>query len=140
MKSVLAGLSEQKRHSLHMACLSAKIAEDYRGRNTVVLDLTSITPVFDYFVVSTGTSRRQMHAIAEEVDRVLSEAGSKRIGLEGYAESSWILQDYGDVVLHLFMEDQRHSYDLESLWSDAPQLDWKLVLKELEGDATGQTD
>lgn len=107
------------------AILCARIAEEYRGRDTVVLDLTAITPIVDFFVISTGATRRQMHAIAEEVDRVLNERGSERVGLEGYRESSWILQDYGDVVLHVFTDDMRQLYDLERLWADAPRVEWQ---------------
>ena len=107
------------------AIICAKIAEQYRGRDTVILDLTDITPIVDFFVISTGNTRRQMHAVAEEVDRVLNERGSKRVGLEGYRESNWILQDYGDVVLHVFTEDMRKLYDLERLWADAPRVEWE---------------
>jgi len=103
------------------------VADDYRGRDTVVLDLTQITPIFDYFVVTTGTSRRQMHAVAEEADRVLSVHGSTRLGIEGYRESSWIVQDYGDIVLHVFLPETRARYDLEHLWADAKRVDWKSV-------------
>ena len=111
--------------SLAHACRAAQICDDLRGGDTRVLDLTEITPLFDYFVVTTGTNRRQMHAIAEEVDRVLTELGSKRIGLEGYDASSWIVQDYGDVVLHVFAPEARELYDLEHLWGDAVPIDWQ---------------
>lgn len=76
-------------------------------------------------MITTATSRRQMHAIAEEVDRVLEEAGSRRMGLEGYDSDSWLLQDYGDVVLHVFSAEARKAYDLEHLWADAPRVDWE---------------
>lgn len=107
------------------AITCAQIAEAFRGRDTVILDLTEITPIVDFFVISTGSSRRQMHAVAEEVDRVLNERGSDRVGLEGYRESNWILQDYGDVVLHVFTEEMRRLYDLERLWADAPRVAWQ---------------
>ena len=105
--------------------MCAKVADDYRGKDTLVLDLTKITPIVDYFVLTTGTSRRQMHAIAEEVDRVLQLEGSSRIGVEGYQNSTWILQDYGDIVLHVFTAETRTLYDLEHLWADAPRVDWE---------------
>ena len=101
------------------------MADDYRGRDTLVLDLTNITPFVDYFVLTTGTSRRQMHAVAEEVDRVLQTEGSGRLGIEGYDTSTWILQDYGDIVLHVFTPEARSKYDLEHLWADAPRVDWQ---------------
>jgi ribosome-associated protein len=105
--------------------LCARIADDYRGKDTVVLDLTEITPIVDYFVISTAANRRQMRAIAEEVDRVLSERGSQRLGIEGYESDSWILQDYGDIVLHIFTAEARAVYDLERLWADARRVEWR---------------
>ena len=115
----------QKQGSLEQACVVAHIADEYKGRDTLVLDLTEITPIVDYFVLTTGTSRRQMHAVAEEVDRVLGIQGSRRIGLEGYESSNWILQDYGDIVLHVFTPEARALYDLEHLWADARRIDWQ---------------
>jgi ribosome-associated protein len=125
-----------KSRSLGHACLAAKVCDDLRGKDTIVLDLTGITPLFDYFVISTGNSRRQMHAIAEEVQRVLKRHGSPRLGQEGADSSKWIVQDFGDVVVHLFTEEARGLYDLEHLWGDAPRIDWAdLVDQFLDDDA-----
>lgn len=97
---------------------AARVADLNRGRDIVILDLRELTPVFDYFILVTGSSRRQLHAISEEIDRVLEkEYGDKRLGIEGYAESRWILLDFGDVVVHLFDEETRGYYDLEHLWA-----------------------
>ena len=120
---------DQRQRSLRHACLCAQIADDYKGKDTLVLDLTAITPIVDYFVITTGTSRRQMHAVVEEVDRVLEAEGSSRIGLEGYRSDTWILQDYGDVVLHVFSSEAREIYDLEHLWADAPRIDWRTEIE-----------
>ncbi|MCA9115637.1 MAG: ribosome silencing factor [Planctomycetaceae bacterium] len=106
--------------------MAAQAAGDLRGKEIVVLDLTAITPVVDYFVLATANSRRQMRAIGEEVNRVLREAGSRRIGLEGQDGSNWLLQDYGDIVLHVFDEESRSLYDLEHLWADATRIDLEL--------------
>lgn len=85
-----------------------------------MLDLRRVTEVFDYFVLATGSSRRQMHALADEVERVIKEEfGDTKRGIEGYDESRWIVLDYGDVVVHLFDADAREYWDLEQLWSDA---------------------
>ena len=123
--------------SLRRACLSAQVADDYKGTETQVLDLTSVTPIVDYFVITSGTNRRQRHAIAEEVDRLMTEQGSRRIGLEGYRESSWILQDYGDIVLHAFTPEARALYDLENLWGDATHIDWQAELAVISDEPTG---
>ena len=99
---------------------AARTAEDNRGENIVVLDMREITPVFDYFVIATGNSRRQLHAISEEIEHVLEDdLKDKRMGIEGYQESRWILLDYGNVVIHLFDEETREYYALEDFWSDA---------------------
>jgi ribosome-associated protein len=122
-------LSEARARSLRAACLCAKAAEDTRGKDTLVLDLTDVTPIADYFVITTGTSGRQMKAVAEEVDRVMRASGNSRPrGVEGQKDSSWILHDFGDVVLHVFNPEARKLYDLEHLWADAPRVDWKAAL------------
>ena len=115
----------QKQRSLDQACEAARIMDEYRGQNTVVLDLTAITPIVDYFVITTGSSSRQMKAIAEEVHRAMKAQGSKRIGREGEESNTWLLQDFGDVVVHVFTPEARELYDLEHLWADAPHIDWK---------------
>jgi ribosome-associated protein len=79
--------------------------------------------VFDYFVLVTGSSRRQLHSISEEIDQVLErDYGDRRLGLEGYVESRWILLDFGDVVVHLFDEETRDYYSLEQLWSGSKRV------------------
>ena len=106
--------------SLQLALAAARTAEENRGRNIVVLDMRELTPIFDYFVIATGTSRRQLHAMSEEIDHTLEDdLGDRRMSIEGYAESRWILLDYGSVVIHLFDEETRDYYSLEHLWSDA---------------------
>lgn len=114
-----------KPEALARAIRCAEIADEFRARDILILDLTSVTPEFDYFVIATGTSRRQMHAVVEEVDKQMKSSGSRRIGVEGYNENQWILQDYGDVVLHVFDEQTRTNYDLERLWGDAERVDWQ---------------
>ena len=106
--------------ALERALVAARVAEENRGRNVVVLDLRELTTMFDYFVLATGTSRRQLHAMSEEIDHALEDdLGDRRMGIEGYAESRWILLDYGDVVIHLFDEETRSYYGLEDLWGQA---------------------
>jgi ribosome-associated protein len=75
-------------------------------------------------VLATGSSRRQLHAISEEIDHTLEDdLKDRRIGIEGFSESHWILLDYGSVVIHLFDDETREYYSLESLWVDATQVD-----------------
>jgi ribosome-associated protein len=115
--------------ALQRACLAAKTATDNKGQDVTVLDLRSLTPVFDFFVIDTGASRRQVHTIVEEVDATLRSVGDARAGVEGYEASKWVVQDYGDVVVHVFDPDTRDYYKLEELWADAPKVDWENELE-----------
>ena len=109
--------------ALERALVAAQTADDNRGQNIVVLDMRKLTPVFDFFVIASGTSRRQLHAMSEEIDHALEEGlGDRRMGIEGYAESRWILLDYGDVVIHLFEPETREYYALEQLWGRAERV------------------
>lgn len=120
--------------SLQLALAAARTADDNRGQDVAVLDMRSITPEFDYFVIATGNSRRQLHAISEEIDhRLEDDLGDRRSGIEGYSESRWILLDYGSVVIHLFDAETRDYYALEDLWQGAErvQLPWESGKAEL---------
>ncbi|MGA2619191.1 MAG: ribosome silencing factor [Thermoguttaceae bacterium] len=109
--------------SLERAKVAARVAEENRGRDVVILDMRELTCLFDYFVLASGASRRQLHAISEEIDRVLQEElGDRRLGIEGYEHSHWILLDYGDVVVHLFEPEKRSYYALEDLWGQAKRI------------------
>jgi ribosome-associated protein len=115
--------------SLELALAAVKTAADNRATDLVVLDLRELTSEFDYFVLATGTSRRQLHAIAEEIDHALEDdLGDRRLGREGFDESRWILLDYGNVVIHLFDQETRDYYRLEDLWGQARRVDVSDVL------------
>lgn len=120
------------KRSLENAIISAKCADEMRAKDIVVLDLTKIASIVDFFVIATGNSRRQMHAIADEVNRQLKgDRGNDRLGVEGYrSEGNWLLMDFGDVVLHVFTEEGRELYDLESLKADAVRIDWRALAGE----------
>jgi len=110
---------------LDRALICARTANENKAKDILVLDMRKITPLYDYFVISTGASRRQIHSIAEEIDDRMKKVGDKRIGLEGYEASRWVVQDYGDVVVHIFDKDARFYFSLEELWADAARIDWK---------------
>lgn len=111
--------------SLDRACLCARVADQHKARDIVVLDMRGITPLYDYFVLCTGTSRRQIHTITEEIDDAMREQGDQRLSVEGYEASTWVVQDYGDVMVHVFNPATREYYALEELWADAPHVDWE---------------
>lgn len=116
--------------SLANAIVAAQIADQDRGQNIVVLDMTKVTSIVDFFIIVTATSQRQAHAIADDVNRKLKhEDGNRRISIEGYrTEGNWILTDYGDVVLHVFTPEGRELYNLEQLWADATRIDWQKMV------------
>jgi ribosome-associated protein len=107
----------------HLALTAARVVEDTRGSDIVVLDLRKLTDVFDYFVIASGSSRRQMHAMADEVKHTIRrELADEPRGVQGYDDSHWIVMDYGDVVVHLFDAESRAYWDLENLWGDASRV------------------
>jgi ribosome-associated protein len=110
--------------ALDLAVQCARVAEDNKARDIVLLDMRAITPLYDFLLLCTGSSRRQIHTIADEMDATLHAAGETRSTVEGYEASKWIVQDYGDIVLHVFDADTRQYYGLEDLWADAPRIDW----------------
>ncbi|MEP0842243.1 MAG: ribosome silencing factor [Phycisphaerae bacterium] len=110
---------------LDFARRSARIARDMHAEDVVILDLRGISSVADFFVIGTGTSDRQMRAIADEIEVQGLRVGQKRYGISGYESPSWLLLDYVDVVIHLFDPAKRHYYDLELLWGDAPRIEWQ---------------
>lgn len=122
LRSELASPNEA---AVDRAVLCARVAEDNKARDIVVLDMRSVTPLYDFFVLMTGYSRRQIHNLAEEIDAELRAVGETRLSIEGYEASKWVVQDYGDLVIHVFDPDTRKYYGLEDLWADAPRLDWE---------------
>ena len=123
--ATLAEPSTRAQLTREQAIQCARIGDDNKARDIVVLDLRGITPIFDFFVIMTGSSRRQIHTLAEEIDDYLRSEGETRENIQGYQSSRWIVQDYGDLVVHVFDQDSREYYALEDLWADAKRVDWK---------------
>jgi ribosome-associated protein len=116
---------ERVEKALEHARFCARIADDNRGRDIVLLDLRKATPLVDFFVVVTAASRRQANAIAIEIDAEMKKIGERKLGFEGSEEGRWILIDYGDFVVHVFSPEARTYYALEDLWGDAQRIDWE---------------
>jgi ribosome-associated protein len=111
--------------ALERARICARIADDNRARDIVLLDLRKATPLVDFFVIATANSRRQSNAIISEVDQEMKKRGEAKLGIEGSEEGRWALIDYGDFVVHVFSPEDRAYYALEDIWGDAPHLDWQ---------------
>jgi ribosome-associated protein len=103
----------------------ARLAADHRAEDVVILDLRNLSAIADFFVIATGTSDRQMRAVAEAVEDYGRSVGQRVYGRSGYESATWLLVDYVDVVLHVFDAERRQYYDLELLWGDAPRVEWE---------------
>lgn len=93
-----------------------KACEDKLGKDITVLEIGEKSTIADYFVVVTGTSVQQTKAISREIEEKIEKAGYKILGNEGFRDASWILMDLGEVIVHIFTEEQREFYGLEKLW------------------------
>lgn len=104
---------------------AAKAASDKKGEDTIILEVGGVLAITDAFVITSGTNSRQVRTIAEEVEQKIDEAGgAKPLRIEGLDDARWVLMDYGDFVVHVFLDEVRRYYDLERLWSDAPRVEW----------------
>ncbi len=105
--------------------LAARAASSKLGRDTLVLGVENLLGLTDAFVITSGSNPRQVRTITDEVERQLKLAGAGGPrSVEGLDDARWVLMDYGDFVVHVFLEEARDFYDLEHLWGDAPRWEW----------------
>jgi len=105
---------------------AAQAASAKGGESTVIIEVGAILAITDAFVITSGRNSRQVKTIAEEVElRLKADGGISPLRVEGLGDSQWVLLDYGDLVVHVFLDETREFYDLERLWSDAPRVAWE---------------
>jgi ribosome-associated protein len=104
---------------LDIARRIVELAEDKKAAEIVLLDLTGLTTMADYFVIASGGSERQLDGIADGIAAGLRDLGIRPIGREGTADSHWVLLDFGAVIVHIFTPPERDFYQLEKHWSEA---------------------
>ena len=109
--------TDRARELLHVAALAA---DDKQAEDLVALDVSGPLPLTDIFLLATGRNERNVLAIAGEIEDKLIQAGAKPLRREGRAEGRWVLLDFGDLVVHVFHEEDRMYYSLERLWKDCP--------------------
>ncbi|MDD4169944.1 MAG: ribosome silencing factor [Desulfotomaculaceae bacterium] len=102
-----------------MVNIAVQAAKDKKAQDLIVLDIAEISIIADYFVICSGRSNIQVQAIAENVQEALEKEGVTALRREGLREGTWVLLDYGDVIVHVFQEAERQFYKLERLWGDA---------------------
>jgi ribosome-associated protein len=104
---------------LNLAMASAWICGNLKGINLKVLDVTATSSLSDYFVLASASNSTQANAMAAEVSKLLKTAGHPVLSQEGGGASDWVLIDFGDIIVHIFLDYSRDVYDLDSLWKDA---------------------
>jgi ribosome-associated protein len=105
--------------------IAARAADDKKGEDILVLDVAEIMGIVECFVITSASNSRLVRAIVDEVEReIFDQTGEKPRAVEGLRDASWVLIDYGDLVVHVFLTETREYYALERLWADAPTVSW----------------
>jgi len=108
------------------AITAARAAADKKGEDTIVLDVGDIIGITEVFVITSGTNTRQVRTICDEIEQAVKrDGGTAPRSVEGLEGASWVLLDYGDLVVHVFLAETREYYALERLWTDAPRIEWE---------------
>ena len=110
-------------NTLDKAILASEIIRERKAINPVLFEVGKLTSITDYFLITSGSSSRQVQAISRHLSRKMRDKGLKAYGVEGEKEGHWILMDYGDLVIHIFYQPVREFYNLEGLWIEAPRID-----------------
>ncbi len=113
------------------AVTAARAADDKKAEDTIVLDVGDIIGITEAFVITSGSNTRQVRTICDEIEAALKrEGGVAPRNTEGLDDATWVLLDYGDLVVHVFLAETREYYDLERLWTDAPRIAWEPTGRE----------
>jgi ribosome-associated protein len=116
---------ERSQAARKFAIEAAKMAANTRATEVVLLDVSRISPVTDYFLIATGTSARQMRTVCDDLAELGEKNGFPALSTSGTDGENWMLVDFVDVIAHVFSVSARQYYDLEGLWGDAVKIDWK---------------
>lgn len=115
-----------------MAEIAVKALDSKKGKEIRLIRIDKITTLAEYFVICTGTSNTQINALGDEVEKELTEKGEEPLHREGYRGGTWVLLDYGCVVVHVFNDEARKFYSLEHLWADGEEVDLSAILPHAE--------
>ena len=107
-----------QKDSKFMAKIACKALEDKKALNIKIIDISHISILADYFIIASGSNRNQVQALVDNVQEELHKTGFDAKQVEGYNTANWILLDYGDIIVHVFDEENRFFYDLERIWRD----------------------
>lgn len=119
-------MSQERRKTMTESAKFAKIAyealADKKGENIKIIDISEVSAIADYFIIADGMNQNQLQAMCDAVEEDLYKAGCKLKQTEGNRNSTWILMDYGDVIVHVFSKEDRLFYDLERIWTDGKEI------------------
>ena len=118
--------------SRELAEIAVKALDSKKGKEIRLLRIDKITTLAEYFVICTGTSNTQINALCDAVEKELTEKGEEPLHREGYRGGTWVLLDYGCVVVHVFNDEARKFYSLEHLWADGEEVDLSAILPHAE--------
>ena len=118
-----------QKQSKEMARLAYQAMEDKKARDIRIIDISEISVLADYFLIASGSNKNQVQAMVDNVQEELHKAGFVPKQVEGYNSANWILLDYGDIIIHVFDEENRLFYDLERIWRDGKEVDVEEFLK-----------
>ena len=118
--------------SREMAEIAVKALDSKKGKEIRLIRIDKITTLAEYFVICTGTSNTQINALCAAVEKELTEKGEEPLHREGYRGGTWVLLDYGCVVVHVFNDEARKFYSLEHLWADGEEVDLSAILPHAE--------
>lgn len=114
---------------LRRVAVAAAAASAKKGNDIVALDVGDILSITDAFVITSGANVRQVRTIVDEIERAMKEQlSAPPTSIEGLDDATWVLLDYGDIVVHVFLDETRAYYELERLWADAPRIDWEQLV------------
>jgi ribosome-associated protein len=118
-------MTNERAAARDLAMVAARAADAKGAQDVVVLEVGDVLVVADEFVIASASNDRLVKAIVDDVERLVAEAGfSRPLRVEGLDDRHWVLIDYGDVVVHVFLDETREYYELERLWGDVPRLEW----------------
>ena len=128
------GRGDAEKRSFEAAVAAARAADEGKAHDILLLHVEKAILVTDYFLIASVSSNRQMRSVARDIIMALRKLGYRGLRVEGENRSSWMLVDAGAIVIHIFSEEMRKFYDLELLWGDSPEVDWRgAVLEESRG-------
>ena len=121
-------MTKQKIYGEELVAVTKAALEDVKAQDIQVIDVREKHSLTDYMIIATGTSNRQINAMAEKVREAVKAKGAQPLGEEGKGDSDWVLLDLNDVIVHMMTAAARQFYDLERLWADAEEIDLNEII------------